>query len=220
MKSTTNKPSYTRTEQPRRCKDHSMQNQKTDLVAAADHLPNTKGESQKGMFTRLSVFRNTSLETPSGGVDDENGAIGLGSTSDHVLDEIAMSGCINDGAIVLGGFELPQGDIDRDAALPLRLELVQHPGVLEGSLIHFRRFLLESLYHSLVDSSQLVDEMTCGGRLAGVDMSDDHDVDMRLLLSHLARLNQNKQESAPDYHNTHTHTHSLSLSPNPSLIFE
>jgi hypothetical protein len=38
--------------------------------------------------------------------------------------------------------------------------------------------------------------MTCGGRLAGVDMSDDHDVDMRLLLSHLARLNQNKQESA------------------------
>jgi hypothetical protein len=37
-------------------------------------------------------------------------------------------------------------------------------------------------------------------------MSDDHDVDMRLLLSHLARLNQNKQESA--------HL-SLSLSTNP-----
>jgi hypothetical protein len=34
--------------------------------------------------------------------------------------------------------------------------------------------------------------MTCGCRLAGVDMSDDHDVDMRLLLSHLARLSQNK----------------------------
>ncbi len=182
-----------------------MQNQNTDLVAAADHLPDTEGESEKGMFTRLSVFRNTRLETPSGGVDDENGTIGLGSTSDHVLDKIAMSRGIDDGAVVLGGFKLPQGDINRDAALPLRLELVQHPGVLEGSLVHFRRFLLEALYHSLVDSSQFVDEMTRGCRLAGVDMSDDHDIDMRLLLSHLARLSQNKPRVST----------SLSLSPNP-----
>ncbi len=192
MKSTKNEPSYTQSEKPWRCKDHCVQNQKTDLVAAADHLPHTEGESEKGMFTRLSVLRNTSLESSSGGVDDENGAVGLGSTSDHVLDEIAMSRGINDGAVVLGCFELPQGDIDRDAALPFRLELVQHPGVLEGSLVHLRRFLLEALDHPLVDSSQLVDEMTCSCGLARVDMSDDHDVDVRLLLSHLARLSQNK----------------------------
>jgi hypothetical protein len=34
--------------------------------------------------------------------------------------------------------------------------------------------------------------MTCSCGLARVDMSDDHDVDVRLLLSHLARLSQNK----------------------------
>jgi len=157
------------------------------------------------MFTRLSVFRNTSLESSSRGVDDEDGAVGLGSTSDHVLNEIAMSRGIDDGAVVLVGFKFPQGDIDRDAALPLRLELVQHPGVLERSLVHFRRFLLETLDHPLVDSSQLIDEMACSCGLARVDMSDDHDVDVGLLLSHLARLSQNKPRVST----------SLSHSPNP-----
>ena len=42
-------------------------------------------------------------------------------TSDHVLDEITMSGGIDDGDVVLGRLKLPQGDVDGDTALSLSL---------------------------------------------------------------------------------------------------
>ena len=43
---------------------------------------------------------------------------------------------IDDGNIVVLSLELPQGNIDGDTTLSLGLELVQHPGVLEGALSH------------------------------------------------------------------------------------
>ena len=45
-------------------------------------------------------------------------------------------------------------------------------------------FLLELLDGSLVNASALVDQVAGGGRLAGVDMANDHDVDVELLLCH------------------------------------
>ena len=58
----------------------------------------------------------------------------LGGSGDHVLDKVPMSWSINDGDIELGGLELPQRDVNGDASLALGLELVKHPGILEGSL--------------------------------------------------------------------------------------
>lgn len=46
-----------------------------------------------------------------------------------------------DGYIVLGGFELPESDIDGDTTLTLGLELVKDPCVLEGTLAEFGGFL-------------------------------------------------------------------------------
>jgi hypothetical protein len=48
-------------------------------------------------------------------------------------------------------------------------------------------FLLELLDGSLVDAAALVDEMAGGGRLAGVDVTDDDNVDVNLLLRHVER---------------------------------
>ena len=62
----------------------------------------------------------------------------LGGPSDHVLDEVPMTRGVDDGHVVLAGFKLPERDVDGDAALPFCLQLVQHPGVLEGSLPHLR----------------------------------------------------------------------------------
>ena len=56
----------------------------------------------------------------------------LRSTRDHVLDEVTVARRINDRAVVLGRLELPQRDIDGDAALALRLQLVQHCGATRG----------------------------------------------------------------------------------------
>jgi hypothetical protein len=60
------------------------------------------------VFTGLAILGDTSFEFTSTGSDDEDSTIGLGGTSDHVLDEITMSRGINDGDEVLGGFKLPQ----------------------------------------------------------------------------------------------------------------
>ena len=108
----------------------------------------------------------------------------LGGTSDHVLDEVTMSGGIDDGHVVLGGLELPESDIDGDTTLTLGLQLVQHPGVLEGALAGLLGLLLELLDGPLVNASALVDQMTSGGRLAGVDVADDDNVDVSLFLTH------------------------------------
>ena len=45
----------------------------------------------------------------------------LRSSSDHVLDEVTMSGGVNDGDIVLGSLELPQSDVNGDTSLTLGL---------------------------------------------------------------------------------------------------
>ena len=58
----------------------------------------------------------------------------LGSSSDHVLDEIPVSGGVDDGDIVPGGLELPESDIDGDSSLTLSLQFVKNPCVLERSL--------------------------------------------------------------------------------------
>ena len=44
--------------------------------------------------------------------------------------------------------------------------------------------LLKLLDSSLVDTSTLVDHVTGGGRLSGVDVSNDNDVDVTLLFTH------------------------------------
>lgn len=129
------------------------------LVDGDDELTNTEGEGEEGVFTGLSILGDTSLELTSSGGDDEDSAIGLRGTSDHVLDEITVTRSIDNGDHVLrkdenreevrpklppdddrelertylGGFELPESDIDGDTTLTLGLELVKNPRVLEGT---------------------------------------------------------------------------------------
>jgi len=45
-------------------------------------------------------------------------------------------------------------------------------------------YLLELLDGTLVNTTALVDQVSGGGRLSGVDVADNDDVDMRLLLTH------------------------------------
>ena len=71
------------------------------LVAAANHLLHSKCESKESMLTGLAILGDTSLKTTSGGVNDKDGTVSLGGTSDHVLDEVTVSRGINDSAVVL-----------------------------------------------------------------------------------------------------------------------
>jgi len=154
------------------------------LVDSDDELLDTKGVSEQSVLTSLTILGDTSLELTGTGGDDENGAISLGGTSDHVLDEITVTGGINDGDIVFGSLELPESNVNGDTTFTLSLQFVEDPCVLEGTLAEFGGFLLEFLDSTLVDTTALVDQMSGGGRLAGVDVADDDDVNVKLLFTH------------------------------------
>ena len=103
------------------------------FVASDDELSDTEGEGEEGVLSGLSVLGDTGLEFTGTGSDDEDSAVSLGSTGDHVLDKVSVAGSVNDGDHVFGGLELPQGDVNGDTSLSLGLQFVQHPCVLEGS---------------------------------------------------------------------------------------
>merc|ERR1719282_1091554 len=154
------------------------------LVTGNNELLDTKGVGEEGVFSGLTILGDTSLELASTRGNDQDTAISLGCSSDHVLDKVTMSRSINDCDIVLGGLKLPQSDVNSDTSLTLGLQFVQDPSVLEGSLARLGGLLLELLNSSLVNASALVDQVTSGGGLAGVDVSDDDNVDVSLYLTH------------------------------------
>jgi len=154
-----------------------------DFVDTNDHLFDTQGVRQQSVFSGLSVLGDTGLEFTSGRGDDQNGAIGLRGSGDHVLDEITMSGGINNGDVVLLGREVHQLDVDGDTSFTLGLQFVQNPGVLEGTFSHFLGLLLELFDGSFVDTSAFVDHVSGGRGFAGVDMTDDNNVDVELVLA-------------------------------------
>ena len=108
------------------------------LVDGDDELLDTEGIGEESVLTSLAILGDTSLEFTSTGSNDENGAISLGGTGNHVLDEITVTRGIcgesekaqlkcgsrkhtNDSDVVLGGLELPESDIDGDTTLTLGL---------------------------------------------------------------------------------------------------
>ena len=155
-----------------------------DLVDTDDDLLDTQGEGQESVLSGLALSGDTSLELSLGRGDHKESAIGLGGSGDHVLDEVSVSGGIDDGEVILGGIELPEGDVDGDTSLSLGLELVHDPSVLERGLSEIGGLLLELLDGSLVDTSALVDQVSGGGGFTSVDVSNDDNVDVSLFFGH------------------------------------
>merc|ERR1719470_169114 len=154
------------------------------LVDSDDELLDSQGVSQEGVLSSLAVLGDASFELTGAGGDDKDTAISLRGSSDHVLDEIPVSGGVDDGDIVPGGLELPESDIDGDSSLTLSLQFVKNPCVLERSLARLLGLLLELFDGPLVDATALVDQVTGGGGLAGVDVANNNNVNVDLFLSH------------------------------------
>jgi hypothetical protein len=120
------------------------------LVDGNNDLFDAKGKSKKGVLTSLTIFGNTSFEFTSSRSNDENGAIGLRGTSDHVLDKITVTWCVNDGDEVFWSLKLPESDIDGDTTLTFGLQFVKDPSVFEGALAQLSSFLKSELVISKV----------------------------------------------------------------------
>jgi len=156
------------------------------FVDTDDQLFDTEGEGEKSVFSGLTVLGDTSFKFTNTGGDDEDGAIGLRSTGNHVLDEISMAWGVDDGDFVVVGLEFPESDIDGDTSFSFSLQLVQNPSVFERTFSHFGGFFLEFFDGSLVDTTTFVDQMTGGGGFTGIDVTDDNDVDMSFCFSHFS----------------------------------
>lgn len=153
------------------------------LVNGNNELSNTEGEGKKNVLLGLTILGDTSLELTNTGSNDENGAVSLGGTSNHVLDEITVAGGINDGNIVLRSLKLPESNVNGDTTFTLSFKLVKNPSVLEGTLTELGSLLLKLLNGSLVDTTALEDKVTSGGRLAGIDVADNNEVDVKFFLA-------------------------------------
>ena len=65
------------------------------LVDGDDELPDTEGEGKESVLAGLTVLGDTGLELTGTTGNDEDGAVSLGGTSDHVLDEVTVTGGVN-----------------------------------------------------------------------------------------------------------------------------
>ena len=66
------------------------------LVDGDDELSDTEGESEQSVLTGLAILGDTSLELTGTTGDDEDSAISLRGTGDHVLDKISVTGGVDD----------------------------------------------------------------------------------------------------------------------------
>ena len=94
------------------------------FVDGNDELFDSEGESEKSVFSGLTVLGDTSFKFTDTGGDDKDGAIGLRSTGDHVFNEISVTWSVDDGDFVNAGLEFPESDIDGDTSFSFGLKLV------------------------------------------------------------------------------------------------
>merc|ERR1712196_686376 len=105
----------------------------------------------------------------------EHTNIGLSRAGNHVLDEIAMTGGINDGVVVALSEELLGGTFDGHTTLTLILLGVHVEGESEGAFAKLFGLFLELLHLAFGDTSELEEQTTSGRRLARVDVAADND---------------------------------------------
>ena len=140
------------------------------LVDVDDEALDTKHLGQESVFLGLGV------DTVVGGTEQDSG-VSLGSTGDHVLDEVAVTWSIDDGPIVVRGEELLVGDVDGNTTLALFLESVHDVRKTETGLTGFGREFFVLLNNVLFNVTGVVEETSNGGGLSVVDVvTDKHDV--------------------------------------------
>merc|ERR1719203_2592784 len=151
------------------------------LVHATADLLHAQQIDEPGMLPGLALdltglvvaLGNGSCEISICGDHDERN-ICLGCTGDHVLDEIAVTRCINDGVMPFVGVELFGGARNGHTALALLLLPVHVEGKCEGTLAKTLSLLLQLIQLTLGQLAQLKNEPACRRALTTVDMATDH----------------------------------------------
>ncbi len=142
---------------------------------------------QKSVFFGLSVHGNSRFEFSGFSGDNQDSDISLRCSGDHVLNEIFVSRSIDDRAVVFRSYEFFQVNVDGNSSVSLRFQVIKYPSETKRSFSFDFCFILEFLEFSSTDSSAFEDQMSCGGRLSRVDMSDYDEIEMWFFLSHFIK---------------------------------
>merc|ERR1719215_1204653 len=134
------------------------------LVAAADDLLHAQQVNKTRVLTGLALD-----------------LVSLGSTGNHVLDEIAVTRGINDGVVPLVGEELLGGAGDGHTALAILLLPVHVEGECKRRIAKAFGLLLKLLQFTLGDTAKLKNQTAGGGGLTTVDVAADDNGKMLLL---------------------------------------
>ena len=135
-------------------------------------------------FTNLVV----SLSNSNGEVlitrNHDEGHICLGGTSDHVLDELAVTWSINSSEMQFLGRELLCGTCDGHTSLTLILLTIHAESKYERRFAQTIVLSLQLLGLALGDASKLKDQTTCGGIITDLDViggTNDLDLSIKFL---------------------------------------
>ncbi len=147
------------------------------LVDSNDELLDTEKVNQTGVLAGLTLDLSSLVVTLLDGGGEitisgnhEEAHISLSGTGNHILNEISVTGSINDSVMPLLSEELLGGARDGDTTLTLLLLPVHVDGKGEGLLTESGSLFLQLLQLTLGDTAELEQEASSGGGLAGIDM--------------------------------------------------
>jgi len=162
------------------------------LVDADNQLLDAQKLEEKGVLAGLSLDDTLLVVTLGNGGDEvtvsgdhNDGNIGLGGTGDHVLDEILVSGSIDDGVVVLRGVELLSLASNGHTTFTFFLLGIHEESEGERGLAETLSFLTQLLHFTLGNTTEIEDQTTSGGTLSRIDVTADGD--RNVLLSFVLR---------------------------------
>ena len=113
------------------------------------------------------------------GVDEDDRQVGPRDAGDHVARVLDVSGAIGDDEVAVRRGEVPVGDVDRDALLPLGAQPIGEQGEVDVVVTPALADRLDVLELVLEDRLRVVEQPADERRLAVVDAADRREVERR-----------------------------------------
>ena len=88
---------------------------RVQLVHHHNQVTHAKRPHEQRVLLCLPVIIKSAFEFAAGGVDYEQGSVGLGGARDHVGDKVAVAGGVEESDAAVGGVKGGSGDIHRHA---------------------------------------------------------------------------------------------------------
>lgn len=154
------------------------------LVDANDELGDAEGGGEDGVFDGLAAAADASFELALASRDDEDSGVGLGGAGDHVFNEVAMAGSVDDGVVIFLGHELIEGDVDGKAAFAFFFQAIEGPGEFEGAFAYLFGLLFELFEFPFIKGPGDIEDVAHHGGFAMVDVANDNQIHVRFFRRH------------------------------------